>query len=34
MDEARLFLGVYGNRSRSNGLKLEHGKLHTNVQKG
>ena len=33
MDEARLFLVVYSNRTRSNGQKLEHRKFHTNIQK-
>ena len=32
MDEARLFLVVCSNRTRSNGLKLEHRKFRTNVQ--
>ena len=31
MDEARLFLVVCSNRMKSNGLKLEHRKFHTNV---
>jgi len=33
MNEARLFLAVYSDRTRSKGLKLEHGKFHTNMQK-
>ena len=33
MDEARLFSVVHSNRTRSNGLKTEHGKLCTNMQK-
>ena len=33
MDEARLFLVVCSNRTRSNGLKLEHRKFCTNMQK-
>jgi len=34
MDEARLFSSVVcGNRTRSNGLKLEHRKFYTNLQK-
>jgi len=33
MDEARLFLVVCSNRKRSNSLKLEHRKFHTNMQK-
>ena len=31
MDEARLFLVVRSNRTRSNGLKLEHRKLPTSM---
>ena len=33
MDEARLFSALYTNRARSNGLKLEHRKFHTNIRK-
>ena len=33
MDEARLFSVVCSNRTRSNGLKLKHGKYHRNMQK-
>ena len=33
MDEARLFLVVYSNRTRTNGLKLVYRKFHTNMQK-
>ena len=33
MDEARLFLVVCSNRTKSNGLKLEHRKFLTNTWK-
>jgi len=33
MDEARLFLVVHSDRTRSNGLKLEHRKFCANTQK-
>lgn len=33
MDETRLFLVVFSKRIRSNALKLEHRKFHTNMQK-
>jgi len=33
MDETRLFLVVRCNRTRSNGLKFEHKKYHTNMRK-
>ena len=33
MDEAMLFSVVCSNRTRSNGLKLEYRKFHTNMQK-
>ena len=32
-DEARLFLEVCSDRMRSNGLKLEHRRFYTNMQK-
>ena len=32
MDEARLLLVVHSNRTRSNGLKLEHRKFRTSMQ--
>jgi len=33
MDETRLFSVMCSNRTRSKGLKLEHGKFCTNIQK-
>ena len=33
MDEARLFSVVCSNRTRNSGLKFEHRKFHTNMQK-
>lgn len=33
MDEARPFLVVCSDGTRSSGLKLEHRKIHTNMQK-
>jgi len=33
MDEDRFFSVVYSNRTRSNGLKLQHRKLQTNTRK-
>jgi len=33
MDEARIFSAVCSIRTRNNGLKLEHRKFHTNMQK-
>ena len=32
MDEARLFLVVFSNRTKSNGLKFVHRKFCTNMQ--
>jgi len=33
MGESRLFLVVCSDKTRSNGLKLEHKKFHTNIWK-
>ena len=33
VDEARLFLAICSNRTSRNGLKLEHRKFYTNMQK-
>ena len=33
MDEVRLLMVACSNRTRSNGLKLEHRKFYTNMQK-
>jgi len=33
MDEARLFLVVHSNMTRSNGLKFDHRKFHTSMWK-
>ena len=33
MDKTSIFSVVHSNRTRSNGLKLEHRKFHTNMQK-
>jgi len=33
MEEARFFLVMYSERTKSNGLKLERRKFHTNMRK-